>query len=325
MAQQFDAFGNPIDDRFSLDFATPPAALAQQAAAPTYAQNPYQWNADNAFQSWDLNPLAGQLYGGQDGARDYLSSTRNDYLQPLMSKYRQRVGAGNSNDDDYGLFNDADFQNFAKTGQTSKGYAADPAPPRNPAVSTAQTVAQQWNSQPSVQQNAERNAALYGQLQARANQSLNVDRNDPAIRAQADAYAANEERARRNYVSDAAERGGPLGNIEGERLIASERAGQRTGTFESMLVGQEMTARRQEIAQALTEMGSMLSEDQRNALQMQLSQIDAALREQGYGIQQQGLGLDRYKADLQNTQFNDRLGLDAEDLAAKYDLLRRGY
>ena len=169
---------------------------------------------------------------------------------------------------------------------------------------------------------------LYGLLKNRATQGLNVDRNDPAVRAQADAYAANEERVRRDTVSDGAEAGGPLANNAGTARMAAERSAQRTGTFEAELVGRELKSKRDEIAQALTGMQGMLSEDQRNELTMQLAQMDNALRKYGIDTQKStadaGRDLDWQRTLMQNDQFTRDLGLRAEDRASYYDLVRRG-
>lgn len=141
-----------------------------------------------------------------------------------------------------------------------------------------QSPAQAWTSQP---QQDPRAAALYQQLLQRSQQSLAVDRNDPAIRQQADAYAANQERAKRNYISDIAERNGPYANIRGEQRLAAERAGTNAASFEAELIGRELTARREEIAQALSSMQGLLTAEQQITLQRELASITAALQEQG--------------------------------------------
>ena len=158
---------------------------------------------------------------------------------------------------------------------------------------------------------------LYEALWARARQGTDVDRNAPAIRQQADVYAANEERAKRNYISDVAERSGPVANIEDARRMAAERVGQRTGTFEAGLIGRELEARRTEIQSALDALGGLLSGEQRLALQSQLANLDAALRREGYGLQREGMSLQQ---DLALRQ----LGLQEWDRGTYYDLAQRG-
>jgi hypothetical protein len=285
------------------------------------AADNFQWNADNVFKDWDLNPLAMEVGAGADGVRDTLATKRDAFLQPYAADYRQKVGAGNSNDDDYGLWQDNDFREFVRTGQTSKGYAPDNNNNNNNSSSTTQ----QWTA-PKVETAREdpRRQQLYDVLMQRINRSETVDRNDPVIRAQSDANIANEERARRNYVSDAAERGGPLANIQGERRMAAERAGQRTGTFEAALMGQELQQRRQQAAQALAQAGGQLDADQRVELQERLANLDAAIKAQGMGLQEKGLNQDWQRALLQNDQFLRQLGLNEWDRVNYWDALRSG-
>lgn len=150
--------------------------------------------------------------------------------------------------------------------------------------------------------------ALYQRLLADSQQSLNIDPNtDPNIRVQADAYSANEERARRNYISDAAERGGPLANIEGTRRMAAERMGQRTGQFEAGLVGSELTARRAAIQDRLHSMQGMLSDQQVQELQHELALMDNGIREKqiASGIRGQDISQDEFMRQLALNE-NDR-------------------
>lgn len=154
---------------------------------------------------------------------------------------------------------------------------------------------------------------LIDQLLQRAGQGLTVDRNNPAIRGQADAYAANEERSKRNYLADMAEKLGPNANLRGETRMASERVGQRTGAFEADLTGRQLTAQREEIAQALESMRGMVSQDQELAMREKLALYDDAIKR--LQLQQQG---EHFNADLgyrnsalaeQGRQFNNGLGL----------------
>lgn len=183
-----------------------------------------------------------------------------------------------------------------------------------------------------------RGSELYDMLKARATQGLNIDRNDPVIRGQADAYSANEERARRNYISDVAESDGPYANLQGEKRMAAERMGQRTGAFESELVGRELMAKRQEIAEALAGMAGLLTEEQRIALQRELGLLDNAIKQQGIGIAgreldirsqlgQGDLDLRRLLGERGLNDTNDRfaaqLGFDTADRASYWDLERR--
>lgn len=163
---------------------------------------------------------------------------------------------------------------------------------------------QQWNAQPAA---SSRSDDLYQQLLQRTQQGLDVDRNTPAIRAQADAFSANQERSRRNYLSDTAERMGPYasGALQGERRMASERAGIASGAFEAELVGREITARRDEIAQALSLLTGRVSAEDEMALRRELADLEAQLRREGYGLQRYGLdqGNDQFLRQLAQRQY----------------------
>lgn len=81
-----------------------------------------------------------------------------------------------------------------------------------------------------------RKAACYEEVPAK---------DDPVIRAQVDAYRAERERARRDYISDLAERGGgnPV-NLDGESRHAAEKMGQEVGKFSADVTAKEIEARR---------------------------------------------------------------------------------
>lgn len=160
--------------------------------------------------------------------------------------------------------------------------------------------------------------SLLAELQARANQSLNINAaTDPNIRQQADPYAANLERQRRQYLNSLAESQGANANLTNEARLTAEQTGQQAGQYEGGLVGNEIQARRQEIQDALSQMGGLLNSQQQMALQKELADLNAAT--QRYGIDTQArtsanmLSNDWQKALLQNDQFNNRLGLDAEN------------
>lgn len=141
--------------------------------------------------------------------------------------------------------------------------------------------------------------ALVKQLQARAAQSTVVDGTDPNVRRQADAFSAQQERSRRNYLSDQAEGNSPYstGAQAGLERMTAEKAGQASGQFESELINRELTSRRTEIQQALESMGGILSDEEKNGLQRELSNLNASL--------------ETAKMNTQNNQFF--AGLNQED------------
>lgn len=228
-------------------------------------------------------------YGAGDGANDV-----DSWINRISSKAQLR--GGNEANSTY----QANGQGGTTTGPTGKvngpsgsggsgGFAQQWGPPTAPAGPT----------QADIETKAKTDA-LYGRLLADSNQSLAIDRNDPIIRAQADAYAANEERARRNYLSDTAESEGQYTNMQGERRMAAERMGQRTGANEAALMGNELTARRAAIQDRLHSMQGMLSAEQVQNLQRELSLMDNAIKEKqiAAGIRGQDLGQDQFLRDL---------------------------
>jgi hypothetical protein len=174
--------------------------------------------------------------------------------------------------------------------------------------------------------NKQRGDQLYSTLMGRAGQSLNIDRNDPIIRAQADAYSANEERARRNYLGDVAESSGPYANMRGEERMSAERLGQRTGSFEAELLGRELVARRNEIQEALNGALGVLTADQARQLQLELGLMDQAIREQQLTLTGRGLDNDLQRILLQNEQFGRGLRSEEDMFAARlgFDATDRG-
>ena len=70
-----------------------------------------------------------------------------------------------------------------------------------------------------------------------------VAKDDPIVRAQVDAYRAEQERARRNYLDDLAEKAKGQ-SIAGEERMAAERMGQDVGKFAAGVIATEVEARR---------------------------------------------------------------------------------
>jgi hypothetical protein len=162
-----------------------------------------------------------------------------------------------------------------------------------------------------------------------------VDPNAPQIRQQADAYAANIERQRRNAVDAEAERSGPYatGALQGFDLMSRERAGQATGQFEAELIGRELQTKRDQITHALDSMANTLTNDQRAALERERMRMEAELQKLGIsttaataaselGLRRDlgmgALNIDGMRALLQNQQFGDRLGFDTAAFEADY-------
>lgn len=165
--------------------------------------------------------------------------------------------------------------------------------------------------------------ALYDQLMKRSTQSLNVDPNDPIVRGQTDAFSAQQERARRDFLGEQAESNGPYGTGAqlGQARMTAEKLGQNTAGFQAQLMGRELESRRQEISQALSQMGGMLTEDQRMALQRELGYLNDAT--QRYGINESA-ATSRYGIDSAANTAANRLGLDYGNSQADYWLRSQG-
>ncbi len=150
--------------------------------------------------------------------------------------------------------------------------------------------------------------ALYADLLARSQQGLGVTANDPALKGQIDANSAATDRASRNYLADLAEKAGPLANLQGEQRLTAEQAGQSEGAFSAGLVGNEIASRRTEIQNALTQMGSQLSDEQKNQLTAQLAQLDAASKK--YAVDAQSAS-SKYNTDASSGLGYAQLGNNA--------------
>lgn len=130
---------------------------------------------------------------------------------------------------------------------------------------------------------------LYGQLMTRAQQNVAADPNTPVVQGQVNAYRAEQDRAKRNYLSDVAESAGPYENLRGEQRIASERTGQAVGGFQAELLAREVAQRRAEVSDALNSMQGLLTAEQQGNLQRELSLLDNQL--QGLSLSGQNTGL----------------------------------
>jgi hypothetical protein len=117
-------YDTPLYDTRPAPQIKPADQVGPQAGGPApNAGAGYQWNANNVFQNWDLNPLAMQVGGAADGVRDTLSTSRDAYLQPLMNQYRDQARQTGVRADatDQSLFADPNFQSFVQSGQMPQG------------------------------------------------------------------------------------------------------------------------------------------------------------------------------------------------------------
>lgn len=172
-----------------------------------------------------------------------------------------------------------------------------------------------------------------------ATQGTAINRNDPNFKQQTDAFGATQDRARGQYASEAAERLsakglGNSGAMQQEQRLADERAATAKGGFEAQLVGRELENRRNEIQQSLGNLRGMISGDQQLALQKELAQLDAQLKQAGIdqsgslGAQELalknklgtgGLNIDLMRLLQQGQQFGDTMGFNVADRTAHWN------
>jgi len=281
--------------------ATPPPT--QQPVQGQYDRNQFRdaWMASGGRTTQDLQNFVAQHQGDYGAGVQILPGGKGDRIRlPDGTLIDAVIGAG------------VGGQGAGWTGDPSQmGGGAPGAGGQGAPGSTAGGGISAATQDPMVNE-------LLNTLKARSNQTLNINAaTDPNIRQQADAYSAQQERARRQYLAEQAERQGPNANLTNEERLSAEQAGQASGGFEASLIGNEIQARRQEIQDALTSMQGMLTDQQKMNLQQQLAQLDDATKR--YGIQTQAntaqaqISNDWQKALLNNDQFNADLGLRAED------------
>lgn len=167
-------------------------------------------------------------------------------------------------------------------------------------------------------------SALYQMLLKRATQGLSVDANDPVIKNQVDAYGARQTQASRNALSAEAESQGPNANLSAETRSAGEKVGQNTSDFQSRMLYDEVQGKKKEIQDALTSMGTLLSDQQRLKLQEELAKLSLAQQQLQFtsSQKQQESQFGRTQAQLES-QFGRNL--TQRELEFIRNLQQRGY
>jgi len=315
--------GNAPTPPWQAPDAPPPGQPPVQKSAP------FDWNLN---PSWDLGTA---MKMANDNAYGYNKHTDQGYWQNMWSKdpnytWNRMIGQGAGPQDAarYGKWagGDPNAEVFnAPRGQASPGQGL---PQSGVNIMAGQ---QGQNAMFDRAQMNEKNQKLIDLLMSRATQSLSIDpTTDKVIRPQVDNFAATQERQRRNFLNDLAESNSPYstGAMQTAATQSSEVAGQNTANLESELVGRELTSRRQEIQDALQQMGQLLTSDQEMALREELGKIDAALRGTQIGNQNSqfysDLGLRNRALNSQNDQYLSDLGFRSADRASYWDALRRG-
>lgn len=114
---------------------------------------------------------------------------------------------------------------------------------------------------------------------------------DPTIKAQSDAFAVGQTRAREGAQAQMAERlaqQGLASSGAADQGLAGlyQAQGEAVGANNARLVGDEAQARRQQLLQGLAIAGNTLNSEEARKLQQELANLDAQIRREG--IAQQG-------------------------------------
>lgn len=135
---------------------------------------------------------------------------------------------------------------------------------------------------------------------------------DPALKGQSDAFRRAQERSAQQSRSQAAERaafqglnsgGAGSGTFETTLQGIREGVGERTGAFDAGLVGQETQQRRSALQNLLQMALSSGDAESARAIQLQIAQMDNALRQATLGEQSRQF----------DDQFGRLLGRDTEE------------
>lgn len=287
---------NTIPKSAPVGTGAPPNTPAPPPSTPTYSGNGF----DLLKQYQQQNPFT---YGQSTatGVVDWLKSqgVNAQYVDHRGKPSADKIWIDGKMYDIIGSSDDPNAAKWATTDVTAQHYGIPTSggssaggsyvgPGGTSGITSGTAGFQQFNVLDQGKYNA-----LYNQLLGRSQQSLQVNPNDPIISGQVDSYRAEQTRGVRDYLAQQAESQGPYSNLNSERRLANEGAAQATGGLQASLIQNELVARRQEIQAALTQMGGMLSDQQRLALQQQLGMIDANLRQQAINS-----GNDQFLADL---------------------------
>jgi hypothetical protein len=156
-------------------------------------------------------------------------------------------------------------------------------------------------------QDTNRQGQFFDQLQGYIDQyGRPVTPDDPIIKAQTDAFRAQQTRGAEQGQAKLAEanayKGTPTGTRDAGTQAGYEAAALNTGNFQANQMFQEQTQRRSALQNILSLYGGQLTAEQTRQLQSEIAAIDATLRNQGLVNQ--------------NAQFYDQLGLTAAEQEA---------
>lgn len=145
---------------------------------------------------------------------------------------------------------------------------------------------------------------------------------DPAIKAQSDAFGVQQQRAKERARSAMAERfageGGPgvdSGAFDSEILGLEQRQGEAQGSHDAGILANELQQRRQQLLSAAALAGNQLNEEERLAFQKELAKVDEELQRLRIGQGDRGIALDERRLNEASQQWNQQFGLEGQRLA----------
>lgn len=212
---------------------------------------------------------------------------------------------------------------------TKAGGTAAPPPGTTPAAPTP-------GSAPGTPQGTVDDTYRQQLLSLMGRYSAPVSPTDPAIAAQTNAYSAARQMAQREEQAGIAEQAGARGlatsgAADAETQGSQENMGRDIGQNAASTIGTEITNRRNALQQVLTLAGNSMSDDEKNALQLQIAQLDDATKR--YGIDSSaalgqgqlslqgelgrgGLSLSLLEALMNNQNQENSMGLNYAQLEA---------
>lgn len=320
--QTLDENGNPVIKQVDPAEAKKAGAAEAGGTAAPKAYNPFDrttfrdnWQAQGTAYAGDVNKfITDQNLDPNQFSQ--VSNTNGAWRLPtgeVMDLVMDKGGSNTAAWTGAGHMDTAGgpIRQYADSGSASQGGSASDG---GGGSASGSTTASSSSSSRTPQMDA-----LLAQLMQRAQQPLTADPNDPVIKGQTNAYNAQQTQAMRHYLSGLAESAGPNANIAAETRSANEQVGQNTSGFQAQLMGREIDAKRTEIQSALSEWGSLLSQDQQMALQKELALLDDATRRLGINT---SAGLQQQQIDSNNDQFLANFGLNSTDAANKWDAAR---
>lgn len=129
---------------------------------------------------------------------------------------------------------------------------------------------------------------------------------DPVNRVMQRNAQSSREQAAERLAAQGLNSGGSGGALDAEVNSINEQTGEQQGQVMGSLISGEVSARRQDVVNAL----QFAQGQEKTALQLELAQIDKQLRQQQIDTQNKSVGIQGQQVSNQNQQFYDNLSFD---------------